>query len=549
MGWLFGKILGKILGNDSEESEAAYEGDTIPVDESAFKDRKPAKLLSAGDVVYNEVLLVTQNGIFDINDFVVEINIYEDLFSPCLHGNIVIRDTQNLIERIPLVGDEILTLDINTPELAGPNAANFDPTNNIQRSFGVYAIKNRTLSNEDKEQLYTMHFMSLEGIRDNVTYLCQKFEGATDEVVQKVFDESFKDIPKYVNDVNKDNPDSAPKAEIFIGDTPHLSKVSFLPTMWTPFQIFNYLAKRSLGTENPEAPTFLFYETTKAYYFMSISGLIKSQLDNGFVQNKFKYRKRQFDEQIGPDALRAGYEHVEDFEFLTSVDVIQGQDLGHFTSSLATFDMVKKEYTPTIYDHGFDFQKYPHLGNYESTPHSVIPTKKEKKYNSIFPPNIMRSSDSKIFVENIHKGVLDNSDDELINLHPEKYVQQRNSLLSDISTLKVKVTVPGRTNMEVGQIVDLDYPSAQSGRDASSSEEVRDQWVSGYYIITAIHHQITKLRHNAICELAKDSYLNELTDITEAAPAETTATSQPTNPTNPPSTTTTPPAPTAAPTS
>lgn len=518
--------------DNTSDPDYEYDGEDGggDVDETAFKDRKPAKLLSAGDVIYNEVLLVTQNGVYDINDFVVEINIYEDMFSPCLHGNIVIRDTKNLIEKVPLVGDEILTLDINTPELAGPNAQNFDPTNNIQRSFGVYAIKNRVLSNEDKEQLFVMHFMSLEGIRDNVTYLCQKYEGTTDSIVQQIFDESFKDIPKYVNDANKDKPDSAPKAEIYIGDAPHTSKVSFLPPMWTPFQIFNYLAKRSLGSNNPDAPTFLFYETTKAYYFVSISGLIKSQLDVGFVQNKFKYRKRQYEEQIGPNALKAGYEHIEDFEFLTNVDIIQGQDLGHFASSLATLDMVKKEYAPTIYDHGFEFQKYPHLGNYKSSPNSVVPEKNELKYNSIFPVNTIRSSDSKIFIESIHKGVLDSSDDDIMNLHPEKYVQQRNSLLSDMTTLKVKVTVPGRTNMEVGQIVDLDYPSVQSNRDGGTSEEIRDQWVSGYYMITAIHHHITKLRHNAICELAKDSYLNELAPVADSAPAEQTPATDTANP-------------------
>lgn len=512
---------------EMNESDAPGSGE---VDETAFKDRKPAKLLSAGDVIYNEVLLVTQNGIYDINDYVVEINIFEDMFSPCLHGNIVIRDTQNLIEKVPLVGDEILTLDINTPELAGPDAQNYDPTNNIQRSFGVYAIKNRVLSNEDKEQLFVMYFMSLEGIRDNVTYLCQKYEGTTDSVVQKVFDDNFKDIPKYVNDANKDKLDTAPKAELYIGDQPHTSKISFLPPMWTPFQIFNYLAKRSLGTENPEAPTFLFYETTKCFYFMSVSGLIKSQLDAGFVQNKFKYRKRQYEEQIGPNAVAAGYQHIENFEFLTNVDIIQGQDLGHFASSLATLDMVNKEYVGRIYDHGFDFQKYPHLGNYKSTTNSVTPEKNELKYNSIFPINTIRSSDSKMFVESIHRGVLDGTDDDLMNLHPEKYVQQRNSLLSDITTLKVKVTVPGRTNMEVGQIVDLDYPSAKSNRDGSASEEIRDQWVSGYYMITAIHHHITKLRHNAICELAKDSYLNELVSVTETAPETPASTTPSANP-------------------
>lgn len=486
------------------------------IDENAFKERSIAKLQKPGDVVYNEVLLISEGaGVIDIKDYVVEINIYEDMFSPCLHGNIIIRDTQNLIEKVPLIGDEILTLDISTPEIT---QSNYDPTNCIQKSFAVYAIKNRILSNEDKEQLYSMHFISIEGMMDNVTYLCQKFEGTTDEVAQKVFDEQFKDIPRYLNGSN--TKETAPKTGLYISDQPHNSKVSFLPPMWTPFQIMNYLAKRSLGSSVAESPTYLFYETTKSFYFCSVGGLIKEQLDAGYVANKFKYRKKAFDEQLGQDAIKSGYTHIENIEFLTNMDVLQGQDLGHFASSLCTLDMVNKEYVGTVYDHGFEFQKYPHLGNYESTPASVQPTKKEKKYHSIFPANVIRSSDSKVFVETIHKGVLDSQDDDLMNLHPERYVQQRNSLFSDITTLKMKITVPGRTNMEVGTIIDLDYPSVSADRDKSASEEIRDKWVSGYYMITAIHHQITKLRHNAICEISKDSYLNELVAVTENAAPE-----------------------------
>lgn len=499
------------------------------LDNSAFKERSPAKLQKPGDVIYNEVLIMSESaGAIDIKDYVVEINIYEDMFSPCLHGNIIIRDTQNLIEKVPLIGDEILTLDISTPEIT---QSAYDPTNCIQKSFAIYGIKNRMLSNEDKEQLYVMHFISIEGLMDNVTYLCQKYEGTTDEIVQKVFDDSFTDIPRYVNANN--TKETAPKTGVFIGDQPHTSKVSFLPPMWTPFQIMNYLAKRSLGTEITDAPTYLFYETTKSFYFCSVSGLIKSQLDSGYVANKFKYRKKAHEEQLSEDAIRLGYTHIENLEFVTNMDVLQGQDLGHFASSLCTLDMVKKEYVGTVYDHGFEFQKYPHLGNYESAMNSVTPVKKEKKYNSIFPANVIRSSDSKVFVETIHKGVLDNQDDNLMNLHPEKYVQQRNSLFSDMTTLKMKITVPGRTNMEVGTIIDLDYPSVMSNRTKSTDEEIRDKWISGYYMITAIHHQITKLRHNAILEISKDSYLNELVTIEETSgeqpPADKTA-DQVTNP-------------------
>lgn len=522
----FKNVFGSNALNDPNDESDIPQNE---VDENAFPPLSPAILQKAGDVIYNEVLLITNNGIIDIRDYVVEINIYEDMFSPCLHGNVIIRDTQNLIEKVPLIGDEILTLDISTPQLA---QAPFDPTNKIQKSFAVYAIKNRFLSNEDKEQLYSMHFISVEGMVDNITYLCQKYEGTTDEIAGKVFQESFGNIPRYLND--KNTKATAPRTELTIGDAPHTSKVSFLPPMWTPFQIMGYLAKRALGTNVTDAPTFLFYETTKGFYFCSINDLIRSQMSVGFIMSKLKYRKKYADEQIGENAIRLGYSHVENVEFLTNVDVLKGQDLGHFASSLCTLDVVKKEYVGTVYDHGFSFQNYPHLGSYKSAPDQVGLVKDDtKKYNSIFPGNVLRSSDSKVFVETIHPGVLDSTDDSLMNLHPEKYVQQRNSLFSDISSMKMKITIPGRTDMEVGTIVDFDYPSVGSDRNQATPEEsIRDQWISGYYMITAIHHQITKLRHNMICEIAKDSYLNELVKE-EAAPTTSPTTTPTTNPPNP----------------
>ena len=523
-----------LLGASKPKGDPEYEGDgdlfsnEEDFDESAFADLNPAILQKAGDVIYNEVLLVTNGGIIDIRDFVVEINIYEDMFSPCLHGNVIIRDTQNLIEKVPLIGDEILTLDISTPQLA---QAPYDPTNKIQKSFAVYAIKNRFLSNEDKEQLYSLHFISMEGMVDNISYLCQKYEGTTDEIAAKVFEDSFKDIPRYLND--KNTAATAPKSDFTIGDTPHTSKVSLLPPMWTPFQIMGYLSKRALGTNVTDAPTFLFYETTKGFYMCSINDLIRSQMSVGFIMSKLKYRKKYEAEQLGENAIRLAYSHVENLEFLSNVDVLKGQDLGHFASSLFTLDVVKKEYVATSYDHGFEFQKYPHLGSYKSAPGQTgLVQDESKKYNSIFPATVIRSSDSKVFIESIHPGVLDSTDPELMNLHPEKYVQQRNSLFSDISTMKMKISIPGRTDMEVGTIVDFDYPSVGSGRNGETDEEsVKDIWISGYYMITAIHHQITKLRHNMICEIAKDSYLKELVaEEASAAPAAAPATTNPPSP-------------------
>lgn len=511
---------------DDEETSS---GD---VDYGAMKPPPNTLLQAAGDIVINEVLLISTDGrILQINDFIVEINIYEDMFSPCLHGNVVIRDTKNLIGNLPIIGDEMLSIDVSTPQLS---QSAFDPENRIQKTFAVYAVNNRFLSDGDKEQMYILRFISLEGMYDNVSYICEKLEGTTDEVAEKIYKDSFSDIPRYINEHN--TKETAPKTELIIGDAPHTSKISFLPPLWTPFQIMNYLAKRAIGT-TVTAPTFLFYETTKRFYFCSFNDLVRTQMEAGSIFSDVTYLTKSYKDSLDENAVKRSYSYTEDVKFLTNMDVLQGQDLGHYASSLYVLDMVKKEFNLTVYDHGFSFQDYNHLEGYKKQSGSFVKDD-TKKYNSIFPATAIRSADSKIFIESIHPGVLDNNDETLINLHPENFVQQRNSIFADISTMKMKIVLPGRTDAEVGTIINFTYPSVQSKDHTTKEEQVNDPWISGYYMITAIHHQITKLHHNMICEIAKDSFLNELVKLDEGAAPDATPASN-----NPPAANTPAPAP------
>jgi len=112
-------------------------------------------LQKPGDVIINQLLLNTVSSEFslDLKPYMMELHLYEDIFSPTLQGSVVIRDAINLIGKLPIIGDEILTLDIQTPwgDLAGENKSNlgsFDPLNKIQKSFSVYAVKNRKLNND-----------------------------------------------------------------------------------------------------------------------------------------------------------------------------------------------------------------------------------------------------------------------------------------------------------------------------------------------------------------------------------------------------------------
>lgn len=472
-------------------------------------------LQKPGDVIIDQIFLNTVTGVaLDLKPFFVELNIYEDIFSPTLHGNIIIRDATNLIGRTPIIGDEILTINVRTPFQEVP--AQDDFFNKIHKSFSVYAVKDRKLNN-DREQYYQLFFCSIEASADNVYRVSEKYTGSTSELADKIFTD-YLSIPRIITskDTMKHDPKSDANTPLFISDAPHQSLITFVPPMWTPIHCLNWLAKRSVGA-NYKSPTFLFFETTKAFYFASIESLIASQLETNSIFCDYVYHPNLNDLQTG-SALSRGYSTVEAIQFLTNLDVFQSQDLGHFASTVFSFNMVKKEYTAYTYDHGFNFNEYTHMEDYKINGDGKTQTfslDKDKKYNMLFPINVLRSGEGKMFISTVNPGVLDSTEDS-IDLHPEEFVAQRNSALMDMTTMRLQLTVPGRTDIEIGKLIKFYYPSVGEKPLNTGEAFTWDLLVTGLYMITAIHHQITPLSHKMFVEIAKDSYSFPLYDITES---------------------------------
>jgi hypothetical protein len=480
-----------------------------PVSNNTKTDTTPTSdigLQKPGDVLINKLVLntVSDQSNVDLRPFFMELHLFEDIFSPTLHGYIVIRDAQNLIGRLPIIGDEILTVDIETPGFGNTGE---DLINKIQKSFSVYAVKDRKLNN-DREQYYQLFFCSIEASADNIVRLSQKFTGTTDEIVEKIFSENIS-TPRFFT--NKTVAPEGRKTELYIADTPHESQITFVPPMWSPIQCLNWLAKRSIGA-NYKSPTFLFFETTKAFYFASIEELVAYQIEANNLYSDYVYNTN-LDGLQSAEEISRGFATVEAVRFITNLDVIQGQDLGHFASKVFAFDMIKKKYEAFVYDHGFSFKDYKHMESYKQQDDKFV-LDETKKFNMIYPINVLRSAEGKSFVSTINPGVLDSTEDS-IDLHPEKFVAQRNSTFMDLTTMRMQITVPGRTDAEVGKLIRFYYPSVGERDNTSSESEIWDKLVSGIYMITAIHHQISSLRHTMHMEIAKDSYATPLYDVEE----------------------------------
>ena len=68
------------------------------------------KITKPGDVNIDELTLLTSTGdIFDMKGFMIDLELHEDIWSPCLFGQITITDANNLINvapwsNLPIIG-------------------------------------------------------------------------------------------------------------------------------------------------------------------------------------------------------------------------------------------------------------------------------------------------------------------------------------------------------------------------------------------------------------------------------------------------------------
>jgi len=134
----------------------------------------------AGDVEIEAVFLIDTKSNRKINllGSMVDMTIYEDLFSPVLTGYCAVIETQNLISTLPIVGGEMLYIEFSTPTL-----------NTIKAAFQITKIGIR--EHQDKKNAYTLDFISYEGYADVQKRISKAYSGNTSVLVQSIFKDEF----------------------------------------------------------------------------------------------------------------------------------------------------------------------------------------------------------------------------------------------------------------------------------------------------------------------------------------------------------------------
>ena len=88
----------------------------------------------------------------------------------------------------------------------------------------------------------------------------------------------------------------------------------------------------------------------------------------------------------------------------------------------------------------------------------------------------------------------------------EEILQKRISQHIAANNLIIEITVPGTTEINVGDIVNFSLPKYAAATEDDKKDQ--DKYLSGRYLISAARHHVSTLnkRHTLVLELIKDSF-------------------------------------------
>lgn len=419
----------------------------------------PETLSFAGDITIEKLSVVSTDGTqYSLMNQVAALQIFEDLYSPFITGTIVIKDSLDFVNALPVIGQEWLDIDISTPTLK-------EKGGRIKGQFSLYRVKNREYLG-DKSVMYELDFISKEAITDSNIKISKGFTGRVSDIVKQILSDkqvAFDSVKSLV-----------------IEETNNATR--YVSNYWSPVQNVNYLAQTAKNQSN--SPSYIFFENRDGFNFGSLNTLVASPT----ISQKFNYNSytRSVTNSGAYRDINMDYQRITEFIVKEGVNTIDRLRDGFMASTVVTNDVTTKTFEYKYYNALVGNLMTNHLNK-----HPLINYKFPIDYGAKF-----------LVMPKQQFGFSSFSDATNTDI-----IQQRLYEMAEKNDFKVNIVVPGRLDYTVGQVVEINSVKVEPLRQSDSLSDATDEIYSGKYLITAINHFITREKHECTMELAKDSYI------------------------------------------
>lgn len=405
----------------------------------------------------------------DVTPYIRRVDIYESIFNNTLSGSLTIMEDVGLVEYLPIVGVEILTLAFDVTDEKGQ-------VRSFRNAFRVSKVHNMSYP-RNQLRLYTIEFVSQEFVRSvGGQRISRSFAGSASDAVKSII----------TQDLAYDG-----KLDI----EPSFGKLSVTVPNYTGLQAINFFALMAQTVETPHESNFLFFERLDGYHFTSIRKLIQDGKRNPNipvfnVDETIAAAPKLEDARARHAAARVSQEQ--------SFDLLHDIASGTLRAGMLHFDILARRvgtsdvsaledsrYTQT-------FKQTTHLDKYPVYPNNYDKYLGEDVRLFTVPSNVWIAGSK----------YLSQQGEVAFDLSLRKSIILRNRQLREIQHIRTLLDLPGHPELRAGTVVRVNYPSSRVlSDDAGSLSDARrghpTPMFSGLHLVADVHHIITMNEQNA----------------------------------------------------
>lgn len=414
-------------------------------------------IANPGDIKINNITVYNNEQKYvDITRLTLGFTIFEELMNPFVTASLVISDSIALSSMLPLMGEEQVIIDFETPFHKG-NEYRF------KKQFYIHKVEN--IENyKEKNSIISLQLISVEGFVDKNKRISQTFKGSASEIVSKLLKE-----PQFLGTSQR----------VQIDDTNTF--VTYTSNFWTPSRNIMYLTSEAYSTANN--PNFVFYENRDGFNFLSLDTLYDQLPVANFTRDSF-IRETKRDGSSLPNA-ELQYSRILDMSTNDFFNYFERLELGMYGSAMYHYDIQAKKFSFLQRNTKLDYEK----GQTSLNLNSAIKTP------TVFDPK------AKMFSKIVHKNLFPNTVPEPLDIDMKRF-----ALLKKAEAFKTNIRVFGKASYKVGDVINLTVYKNESLNKSNIDKDTLDPLLSGNYLISALSHEISNKTHYCNMELIRDSY-------------------------------------------
>ena len=416
-------------------------------------------MVNSYDFELNECILTAGNGRkIDVRGILFELNIFEDIYNNVLTGNILLSDSNNIINALPLAGYETISIVFTKPS----------HKTTYKKIYRIYKMSDRVKQSDTNEN-YILYFCGDHMFKTEM--FSKSYSGR--KISEMVKDVATKRLGAEVKNIE-------PTAGIYDIVIPFM----------TPFKAINWLSKRAISPLSAGS-TYLFFETFKGFNFVSLENLVQKAAVRKLHATIKKIANPALAPQAKPSLPEEESDGGENYRFSNSFDVLNLVSNGYAGSTMVTVNPLTQVIAETSLEANGFFGSTKHLN--KINPHS------DTFNSSLSTPS-----------RSVQSLQLSTKDCDKITYGPgpkpndiEKWYLQRPMFLGGLNMQKLSLTIPGSMEFTAGAVVEFIAPEVSLNKAPVIKDE--DVLNSGNYLITAVRHIMKRDSHVCVIELVKDS--------------------------------------------